>query len=98
MTRLWAIVQAHLDKYGVREAALARRMDTTPQTLNTWKKRGLKTLPAKHLLEALARETGTPYEEVLDAVLADIGYRDPDLDVQVTTGVSFDMPGPSATG
>ncbi len=76
MSHLWDIIQAHLDEYGVREAALARRMDTSPQTLNSWKKRGLKQLPERWLLEAVARETKTPYEDVLDAVLFDISYKD----------------------
>lgn len=75
MSRLWAIIQAHLDEYGVREAALARRMGTAPQTLSSWKNRGLKNLPARWLLEAVARETGTAYDAVLDAVLVDINYR-----------------------
>ncbi len=74
MSQLWDIVQAHLDKYGVRSAALARLMDTSPQTLDSWKNRGLRKLPDKHLLLALARETQTPYRDVLDAVLHDIGY------------------------
>lgn len=76
MGHLWSIIQDHLDRYGVREAAFARRLGTAPQTLNSWKKRGLRQLPDRSLLEAVARETGTPYDEVLDAVLRDIGYKD----------------------
>lgn len=74
MSRLWAIIQTHLDEYQVREAAFARRMGTSPQTLNSWKIRGLRKLPERWLLEAVARETRTPYRDVLAAVLADIGY------------------------
>ena len=74
MGHLWDIAQAHLDEYGVRAAALARRMGTSPQTLDSWKNRGVRSLPSKALLEALARETRTPYEEVLDAALRDIDY------------------------
>lgn len=76
MSRLWGIIQTHLDEYGVREAAFARRMGTTPQTLNSWKNRGLRKLPERWLLEAVARETRTPYRDVLAAVIADIGYGD----------------------
>lgn len=76
MSHLWDIIQAHLDEYGVREAALARRMGTSAQTLNSWKNRGLKKLPDRWLLEAVARETRTPYDEVLNAVLVDIAYRE----------------------
>ena len=74
MGQLWTIIQAHLDRYGVREAAFARQIGTVSQTLSSWKHRGLKQLPNKDLLEAVARETSTPYEEVLAAVLVDIGY------------------------
>lgn len=74
VSELWAIIQAHLDEYGVREAAFARRMGTKPQTLSSWKHRGLKELPERRLLEAVAREARQPYETVLRAVLADIGY------------------------
>lgn len=74
MGELWSIIQGHLDQYGVREAAFARRMGTGPQTINAWKMRGLKRLPERHLLEAVARETGTPYPAVLKAALVDTGY------------------------
>jgi transcriptional regulator with XRE-family HTH domain len=74
MSNLYDIAQRHLDAYGVRAAALAKRMGTSPQTLDSWKNRGLKTLPSRRLLEALARETGTPYGDVLTAVLRDIDY------------------------
>lgn len=74
MGYLWDIAQAHLDAYGVRAAALARRMGTSPQTLDSWKNRGVRSLPTRELLEALARETRTPYPVVLDAALRDIDY------------------------
>lgn len=74
MGELWGIIQAHLDRYGVREAAFARRIDTTPQNLNSWKTSGLRRLPNKDLLAAVARETGTSYQTVLDAALLDTGY------------------------
>src|SRR5665647_3220289 len=74
MGYLYDIAQRHLDAYGVRASALARRMGTSPQTLDSWKHRGLKQLPEKWLLEALARETRTPYGVVLTAVLRDTDY------------------------
>lgn len=74
MGELYWIIQRHLDRYGVREAALARRMDTSSQTINSWKTRGVKQLPTRKLLEAVARETGTPYANVLHAALIDTGY------------------------
>lgn len=74
---LWSIIQAHLDRYGVYEAVFARRMGTKPQTINTWKNLGVKRLPERWLLEAVAREARTPYEDVLRAALLDTGYLDP---------------------
>jgi hypothetical protein len=74
MGEFWGIIQAHLDRYGVREAAFARKIGTVSQTTSNWKHRGLAQLPKRELLEAVARETSTPYEVVLGAVLVDIGY------------------------
>jgi len=74
MGELYGIIQKHLDRYGVREAALARLMGTSSQTINSWKTRGVRQLPTRALLEALARETGTPYDVVLRAALVDAGY------------------------
>lgn len=75
MSELVAIVQRHLDSYGVTEAAFAKRMGINPQTINAWRNRGgLKRLPERRILEAVARETRTPYEEVLHAALVDTGY------------------------
>lgn len=74
MSKLWDLIQTHIDDTGVREAELARRMGSSPQTLNSWKNRGLKALPERRLLQAVGEQTRTPYETVLDAALFDIGY------------------------
>lgn len=84
---LWSIIQAHLDRYGVYEAVFARRMGTKPQTINTWKNLGVKRLPERWLLEAVAREARTPYEDVLRAALLDTGYLD-----RVTPGIDGEAP------
>ena len=74
--RLIGIVQAHLDRYGVSEAEFARRIGTSPQTVNSWRKRGIRQPPSRALLEQVAAITGTPYADVLDAALVDSGYID----------------------
>lgn len=74
MGHLWAIVQAHLDRWGVLEAELARRIGTKPQTLNSWKNRGVRALPRRQLLLNLATVTRVPYQHVLEAALMDAGY------------------------
>ncbi|UAJ16220.1 immunity repressor [Gordonia phage Malibo] len=72
---LWSLIQAHLDEYGVTDAEFARRMGVSPQTLNSWKKRGVRQLPARDKLEAVAELTRNTYSHVLDAALVDAGYR-----------------------
>lgn len=74
VSELWNLIQEHLDQYGVREAEFARRMGSTPQTLNSWKNRGLKQLPERRLLEGVAAVLRCDYETVLRAALVDIGY------------------------
>lgn len=79
MSSLWRIIQAHLDAYGVTEAEFARRIGTSPQTVSSWKKRGLRTLPDKRLLVGVSDVTRRSYDEVLDAVLHDIRYLPKDI-------------------
>ena len=71
---LWSIIQKHLDDYGVREAEFARRIGTSPQTVSSWKNRGVRSLPAKHLLVGVSDVTRRPYDEVLTAALYDTNY------------------------
>lgn len=74
---LYAIVQRHIDNYGVREAELARRVGTSPQTINSWKNRGVRALPSRAILLKLAEVTRTAYADVLEAALTDTGYIEP---------------------
>ncbi|WP_069164883.1 hypothetical protein [Nocardia altamirensis] len=75
MSELRKLIQRHLDRYGVKEAEFARRIGSTPQTLYTWKRREMRQLPDKRILEGIAEEAGFPYWRVLDAALVDSGYR-----------------------
>lgn len=90
MSQLWNLVQAHLDRWGVTEAALARKMDTRAQTLNSWKNRGVREMPKPHTLAALARATRQNYDHVLTAALHDTGYLPPPSDVVISSPVLFD--------
>lgn len=76
---LWKIIQKHLDDYGVREAEFARRIGTSPQTVSSWKKRGIRSLPTKDLLVGVSDVTRQPYDVVLTAVLHDIKYLPKDV-------------------
>src|SRR5690242_16868298 len=63
MGHLWALIQEYLDRQGgMSQAALARKMGTSPQTLGSWKKRGSR--PEPEALRALAVAIEQPYEVV----------------------------------
>lgn len=68
------LIQSHLDRYGVTRATFAKRIGTTPQTVQNWKTRSTTMPKAEHLL-GIANETGIPYLAVVDAALMDAGYR-----------------------
>lgn len=74
-TRLWAIIQAHIDAqvYPPSRRQLAHKLGLAPQTLNNWHK-GLTSLPQRDHLKAVSELTGAPYREVLRAALLDAGY------------------------
>lgn len=75
MSELMRLIQSHLDRYGVTRATFAKRVGTTPQTVQNWKSRST-TMPRAEHLAGIARETGIPYLAVVDAALIDAGYRD----------------------
>lgn len=74
MTELEALIQRYLDETGARQAAVARKMHVSSQTLNSWTARGLKRLPGVDNMRALADAIGVPYGAVLNAILIDLGY------------------------
>lgn len=78
MPELMALIQSHLDRYGVTRAEFARRAGTTPQTVQNWRDRG--TLPRAEVLHGVADVIEAPYLVVLDAALVDAGYRDSMVD------------------
>lgn len=82
-TRLMALVQTHLDRYGVKRAEFARRAGVSPQTVQNWIDRPT-TLPRPDHLLGVAEQIDLPYHRVLDAALTDAGYRDSDIDDAAT--------------
>ncbi|EHB58956.1 helix-turn-helix domain protein [Mycolicibacterium rhodesiae JS60] len=87
MRQLIAIVQAHMDEYGVSEAEVARRIGATPQTVNSWRNGEMKQLPRQRYLRALAEVTHTDYAGVLTAALADTGYLAEPIRADINLGV-----------
>lgn len=80
MGKLYDIIQAHIDAqpYEVSVRQVARALGVTPTTVKNW--REPRELLKKEHLEAIARVTGTPYRDVLAALLVDIGYQTPAAD------------------
>lgn len=78
MGRLYGLIQEHIDAqpYRVSERAIAQKLEVSPTTLRNWRK-PTKLIEKEHLL-AIVRLTGHPYPRVLDALLEDIGYLQPD--------------------
>lgn len=75
MRNVWGLIEAYLDDSGAKEAAVARKAQLSPQTLNSWKHGRLKGMPSNASLYQLAQAIKTPYSTVLDAALLDWGYR-----------------------
>lgn len=89
MTRLLAIIDDYKDRHGQpADAAVARAIGIKPQTLSSWRKRGIKQPPNNQSLRELARLAGVDYETVvLRAVLLDIGWADNPADDLPDEGV-----------
>lgn len=78
MSELLRIIDDYRDAHGQpSDASIARAIGIAPQTLSSWRKRGIKEPPAAETLRKLARLTSLPYREhVLRAALVDSGYDD----------------------
>jgi transcriptional regulator with XRE-family HTH domain len=79
MTELMRLIQAHIDRYGVTRATVARRAGMSPQTVQNWRDE-IRALPDAQHLRAIAEVIGVPYTVVLDAALTDCGYRESSTD------------------
>lgn len=76
MSQLLAIIDDHKDAHGgPSDSSIARAIGVAPQTISSWRRRGIHQLPNQDTLKALARLVGRDYyTEVLPAVINDIGY------------------------
>lgn len=75
MSELLAIIDAYKETHGQpSDASIARAVGIAPQTLNSWRKRGIRELPARESLQKLSQFMNVRYIDVLDAVLIDTGY------------------------
>lgn len=77
MSKLLAIIDAYKDAHGQpSDASIARAVGVAPQTISSWRKRGIRELPERDTLIRLAEFMRVQYREVLTAVLIDTGYQD----------------------
>lgn len=78
MSELVRLIDDYRDAHGQpSDASIARAIGVAPQTLSSWRKRGIKNPPEAETLRALAALVRLPYEEyVLQLALYDAGWRE----------------------
>lgn len=78
MSELVRIIDDYRDTHGQpSDASIARAIGIAPQTLSSWRKRGIRELPQAETLRSLAALVGLPYEAyVLEVALFDAGWRE----------------------
>lgn len=76
MSHLVRLIDAYKDKHGQpSDSSVARAIGVKPQTLSSWRTRGIKEPPDRNALRKLALLAGADYEtEVLRAALLDAGW------------------------
>lgn len=77
MGMLWDIIQHHMDTapYPPSERQVARKLGVGQSVLTNWRD-GLKRLPTRENLEAIAELAGVRYGVVLEAALWDTHYHE----------------------
>ena len=84
VSELLRIIDDYKDRHGQpSDSSIARAIGVAPQTISSWRKRGIREAPDVAALRKLADLVALPYEDyVLQAALVDAGYRDsmPSLD------------------
>lgn len=75
MSRLVDLIDEYKDKHGQpSDASIARSIGIAPQTLNSWRRRGIRELPAAETLRRLADFIGVGHEATFYAAGVDAGY------------------------
>ena len=88
MSKLLTIIDEYKDTHGQpSDASIARAVGVAPQTISSWRSRGIRELPARETMVNLARFMHVPYDDVLRAALVDIGYiQEPPKDERRVSG------------
>lgn len=75
MSRLVDLIDDYKDRHGQpSDASIARAVGIAPQTLNSWRKRGIRELPAADTLRRLAGFLGLDERATFYAAGVDAGY------------------------
>ena len=75
MSRLVDLIDDYKDRHGQpSDASIARAIGIAPQTLNSWRKRGIRELPAAETLRRLAGFIGVADDVTFYAAGVDAGY------------------------
>lgn len=72
--RLVELIEDYRARHGVGETEFARRVGVTRQNLRQWRTKGVRRLPDRANLAAVARTIDKPYRQILSAALSDTGY------------------------
>lgn len=78
MSELMKIIDGYKDRHGQPpDASVARAIGVPAKTLDSWRNRGMKTVPKnKEPLRQLARLVGLDYRIIAAAIMVDIGLVD----------------------
>lgn len=75
MGYLTDLIDAYQDEHGApSDASIARAIGAAPQTISSWRKRGIRRIPDPDLLKQLAAFIGVDEADVLLAAGHDAGY------------------------
>lgn len=75
MGKLLSIIDTYKDTHGQpSDASVARAVGIAPQTLSSWRKRGIRQPPEPDTLRRLAAFMNVPHLDVVHAALYDAGW------------------------
>jgi transcriptional regulator with XRE-family HTH domain len=80
MGHLTRLIDEYKDAHGApSDSSIARAIGSSPQTISSWRKRGIKEPPSPETVRRLAQFIGRDYERVvLRAALLDAGWIEED--------------------
>lgn len=76
MSQLIAMIDEWKDAHGrPSDSSIARAIGVAPQTISSWRNRGIRSLPETETLRALATFLHRDYAtEIIPAAMSDAGY------------------------